>query len=192
MWRDVDEPEPADAGPVVRLLDELRRPLPLEGDQLSTLAGWSFRRFRPGVDDDALLAVNNRAFDWHPDQGGWDAAQLIERMRTEWFRAEDVLVHDGDHGLDGFCWTRLHPATDDEPALGEIFVIATDPARHRRGLGRALAVAGLDHQTRRGATVGSLFVEQDNAPAQRLYASMGFTLHRRRAGHLGPTGDARR
>jgi ribosomal protein S18 acetylase RimI-like enzyme len=39
-----------------------------------------------------------------------------------------------------------------------------------------------------------LYVERDNTPAQRLYESMGFTLHRRQlgytAGGLGPANGA--
>ncbi len=190
MWRGVDEPAAPDLGEPVRELDELRRPLPLEETQTSALGAWVFRPYRPVVDDDGLLAVNNRAFEWHPDQGGWNAAQLAERTDTPWFRADDVLVHEDDDGtIDGFCWTRHHQAERGGPAIGEIFAIATDPAGHRRGLGRALAVAGLELQARRGATVASLYVERDNTPAQRLYASMGFTLHRRQVGHLPAASD---
>ena len=161
-------------------------PLPLEPDQSGQWTGSGFRSYRPGDDDPGLLAVNNRAFSWHADQGGWDAEDLATRTSADWFRPEDLLVHDADDGsgIDGFCWTRFHPPADDSPALGEIFAIATDPDRPRRGLGRALAVAGLEHQTRRGATVATLYVEGDNVPAQRLYESMGFALHRRQVGYV--------
>jgi mycothiol synthase len=191
LWCDAEEPPPAGAGDPARHLDELRRPLPLEPEQSGRWTGSGFRSYRPGDDDAGLLAVNNRAFSWHADQGGWDADDLADRAAADWFRAEDLLVHDADDGsgIDGFCWTRFHPATGDSPALGEIFAIATDPHRPSRGLGRALAVAGLDHQTQRGATVAMLYVERDNVPAQQLYASMGFTLHRRQLGYVtgGPT-----
>ena len=54
------------------------------------------RAFRPGVDDDAWLAVNNRAFAWHPDQSNWTHAHLAEHEAEPWFRADGFLVHDGD------------------------------------------------------------------------------------------------
>ena len=193
VWRDVGHSGDPAPGRAVRYLDELRRPLPLDDAAVAGAGAWTFRPYRPRVDDAGILATNNRAFDWHPDQGGWDEARFAERTAADWFRPEDLLVHEGaDGAVDGFCWTRFHPAEGPEPALGEIHVIATDPRTQQRGLGRALVVAGLEHQVQRGATVAMLFVERDNLPAQRLYASMGFTLHRRRAGHLGPTGDARR
>ena len=46
-----------------------------------------------------------------------------------------------DGRLAGFCWTKVHD--DEEPPLGEIYVIAVDPDFVGRGLGRALTVAGL-------------------------------------------------
>lgn len=189
LWCGADEGPPTGAGDPVRHLDELRRPLPLEPEQSGRSRASGFRSYRPGADDAALLDINNRAFAWHADQGGWDAEDLATRTSADWFRPEDLLVHDADDGsgIDGFCWTRFHPPADDSPALGEIFAIATDPDRPRRGLGRALAVAGLEHQTRRGATVATLYVEGDNVPAQRLYESMGFALHRRQVGYV-PSG----
>lgn len=158
----------------------------MEADLLEAAAGWSFRSFIPGVDDQGLLRVNNLAFDWHPDQGDWDEQRLGEAMAETWFDAEDVIVHDpgGRPGwIDGFCWTRRVPATDSEPTMGEIHVIGTDPGSSGRGLGRALAVAGLAHQTANGAEVATLFVEHGNEAAQRLYASLGFSCHARRGGY---------
>ena len=81
-----------------------------------------------------------------------------------------------DGRLAGFCWTKIHDEHD--PALGEIYVIAVDPDFHGLGLGRALTLAGLEHLTARGVPVGMLYVDADNAPAMKLYDSLGFTVHR--------------
>ena len=59
---------------LTRTLLQLRRPLPVPPTRPGRPpAGGAppLRAFRPGVDDDAWLDVNNRAFAWHPEQSGW-------------------------------------------------------------------------------------------------------------------------
>jgi len=170
---DADEREAAEAGLVlVREVLQLRRPLPAYPPPPLEV-----RAFRPGVDDEAFLEVNNRAFRWHPDQSGWTVEDLHRNEAEDWFDPEGFLLHERDGRLAGFCWTKVHPATDHDPALGEIYVIATDPDFSGIGLGRALTLTGLDHLARRGLTVGMLHVEGTNAVARGLYDSLGFTLH---------------
>jgi len=156
----------------VRRLFQMRCALPLE-ETTDVVT----RPFRPGVDDEAWLEVNNRAFSWHPEQGGWTPAVLAGRMAEPWFDPDGFLLHEEDGRLIGFCWTKVHPASGDDPALGEIYVIAVDPDVVGRGLGRAMTVAGLQHLSERGLTVGMLYVESDNAPAVGLYESLGFHVH---------------
>lgn len=172
----------------VRLLHQMRRSLPLPDELRDATRSITVT---PYVDDDAegLLRVNNRAFAWHPDQGGWDADRLAGRMAEPWFRPEDLLVHHTDGRVDGFCWTKAHPAlpegVDDgpRPAAGEIFVIAADPDTHGTGLGRALTVAGLDHLAAQGLRLGLLYVEADNDAAIALYERLGFRVHHSDAGY---------
>ena len=73
--------------------------------------------------------------------------------------------------MHGFHWTKRHSAT-----LGEVYVVAIDPAAQGRGLGQVAgrawacstcALCGLDEVL--------LYVESDNAPAVRLYEKLGFT-----------------
>ena len=162
---------------LVRLLHQMRRPLPLDHRGRGGDARLPVRSFDPDRDVEGWLRVNNRAFAWHPDQGGWDRARLESRLAEPWVDLDGFLVHDGPAGMVGFCWTRVHPATDTDPAIGEIFVIAADPAHQHAGLGRALTAAGLDHLAGAGLEVGMLYVEATNTPAIRLYERMGFVLH---------------
>jgi len=156
---------------------QLRRVLPVGMDPPTV----AVRAFRPGIDDQQWLAVNRRAFTWHPDQGSWTATDLAQRLAEPWFDAEGFLVHDdGTVGtIDAFCWTKVHPATQDQPAMGEIFVIAVDPDAHGKGLGRAMVLAGLDHLHATGLALSMLYVESDNEAARTLYASLGFQEHER-------------
>jgi mycothiol synthase len=129
----------------------------------------------PGKDDAAWLDVNNRAFSWHPEQGGWTLADLHARLEEPWVDLGGFLVHERDERIVGFCWTKVHP--DADPPLGEIFIIAVDPNYGTHGLGRQLAIAGLEYLAGRGLPVGMLYVEADNAPARKLYDRLGFSTH---------------
>ncbi|HYL53276.1 MAG TPA: mycothiol synthase [Acidimicrobiia bacterium] len=160
-----------------RDLFEMRVPLPL-AEQPQWPAGTEVRPFTAGRDEQAWLDVNNRAFANHAEQGGWVAETLERRMAEPWFDPALFLLAFDAKGLAGFNWMKIHDAHGRDPRLGEIFVIAVDPRMQGSGLGRALAVAGLDAVRRRGVDTGSLFCAADNTGALHLYESLGFTVHR--------------
>jgi mycothiol synthase len=131
-----------------------------------------------GADEDAeLLRVNNAAFAWHPEQGGWTATDISERREEPWFDPDGLFLafDEASDDLLGFHWTKIHNGD-----LGEVYVVGVDPAGQGRGLGRALTVAGLVHLAQR---LGSqeqprvmLYVEADNAAAVKTYDRLGFAV----------------
>jgi len=166
-----------------RELCQLRRPLPV-GEKTDI----EVRPFVPGQDEGAWLEVNNRAFHWHPEQGGWDLETLCNREEQPWFDPAGFLLHERDGKLAAFCWTKVH--ADHQPALGEIYVVAVDPGFRGLGLGRAMVLAGLDHLAGRGLTVAMLYVDSDNAGARRLYQELGFATDHVDRAYVGDVAPA--
>src|SRR5579884_900766 len=171
-----------------RELYQMRVDLPLPADVGGPADPLPTRPFRPGEDDEAWLAVNNRAFSWHPEQGGWDAETLRRRQEEPWFDPAGFLLHEEDGRLAGFCWTKIHP--DTEPPLGEIYVIAVDPDYQGTGLGRRLVVAGLDWLAGRGLRVGMLYVDAGNSGAVALYKTLGFEIEHSDLAYVGDVAEA--
>jgi len=154
-----------------RTLFQMQAQLPIDEDvTIST------RPFRLGVDDEEWLALNNRAFHGHGEQGEWTRSQLQARCGEPWFDPAGFLIHEVDGRMLGFCWTKMH--TDTTPAMGEIYVVASDPTTHGTGLGRQLTLAGLAHIFGQGFATAMLYVDADNAPALRLYQRLGFSVTR--------------
>lgn len=140
--------------------------------------GVAVRTFRPGADDAAFLAVNARAFAWHPEQGRLDAAGLRAEMAESWFDPDGffLAVQVTDAAADtvlGFHWTKIH--REEQPPLGEVYVLGVDPLSPVKHLGTPLTAIGLNYLAARGMPAVLLYVEADNERAVALYRRFGFT-----------------
>ena len=143
-----------------------------------TVLSWteSARRWGNDAVDAAWLAVNNEAFDWHPEQGGWDQARLDQARRASWYDPDGVLLLWGSEGdnadslppLLGFHWTKLAREGDD--------VIGLARKAQGRGLGRALTAKGIQYLASNDVAYVELYVEADNTPAVHAYEALGFTV----------------
>jgi ribosomal-protein-alanine N-acetyltransferase len=76
----------------------------------------------------------------------------------------------------------------------EVLTLAVAPAHHRKGVGLALLIAGLELAEGMGAETAFLEVADDNAAALGLYRRAGFDAVGRRAAYYrraeGPPADA--
>lgn len=134
--------------------------------------GVRVRTFVPGHDEADVIAVNARAFDWHPEQGALTVKDLQTTEQADWFDPDGFfLAIDTEDRLLGFHWTKVHPGN---PPVGEVYVVGVDPDAQGGGLGKALTLAGLHHLHRSGLSEVILYVEADNAPAVAVYGHLGF------------------
>jgi mycothiol synthase len=141
-----------------------------------SLAGASLRAFRPGEDDERWLALNNRIFAAHPENGHWSLDDLRARMAQPWFDPGDMLLLDVESELAGFCWLKIEERAG-EGRVGEIYVIGTAPEHQGRGLGRYLLAHALRRLRERQADVAAIYVDASNGAAVGLYESSGFHYH---------------
>ena len=165
---------------IQRELAFMSRRLDTPPAQPNLVPGIDLRPYRPDVDDEEFLRVNNAAFQGHPENGGWDAAELQRRRDRAWFDPAGLLMAwRGDH-LAGFHWTKWHAHDSDEvPAhepVGEVYVLGVDPSEQSTGLGRMLLRAGLRHLHERGCRKAILYVDTASTAAVALYESEGFVV----------------
>jgi len=163
---------------VAREMWQMRRPLS-DVPGAAVPQGVRIRTYAGPSDDAELLRVNNAAFSWHPEQGGWTEADIAQRRDEAWFDPHGLfLAFDETNGaLLGFHWTKVHA---EEPGLGEVYVMGVDPAAQGRGLGRFLTLVGIGHLARQLAghhdPAVMLYTESDNTAAVKTYESLGFAV----------------
>ncbi|MGO4614087.1 mycothiol synthase [Nocardia sp. 2YAB30] len=159
-----------------RELWQMRRPLATsELPDLVVPDGIVLRTYAGPADDAEVLRVNKAAFDWHPEQGGWTEHDIEVRRAASWFDPKGLFfVADASdpERLLGFHWTKVH--YEENPPVGEVYVVGIDPAAQGRGLGRLLTLAGLRHLRDRGLPEVLLYTEADNTAAVRTYTRLGF------------------
>jgi len=87
-------------------------------------------------------------------------------------RALDLVAvaPDGRFGAYCICW--MDPAN----GVGEFEPVGTRPGFRRRGLAKAVVLEGFQRMKARGAHTALVCFEGDNAPARRLYESVGFAV----------------
>jgi mycothiol synthase len=146
---------------------------------------YPIRTFIPDFDNQAFLSLNNTVFANYPDQGGWSKSDLEVRVNEEWFDEKGFFVCEDKDKLIGFCWTKIHGAHNHShegnevdhghEAIGEIYVLAVDPAYKGKGIGKDLTTTGLNYLKYQGLSSAMLYVGVENKAALNLYRSLSFS-----------------
>jgi ribosomal protein S18 acetylase RimI-like enzyme len=136
-------------------------------------------------DLERLVALFFELLEYHAERsprlalrGGVEAEEQVRRLLTAHLRDGDsrVLVWDEAGDLLGLCIARVlrRPAIFAETERGEIeHLLVRGPSR-RRGIGRALADAGLAWMCDRGIRRAEIQVAAENAGARDFWRALGF------------------
>ncbi|HEX6526906.1 MAG TPA: GNAT family N-acetyltransferase [Streptosporangiaceae bacterium] len=146
------------------------------------------REYAP-PDQEAVIALSLRA--WAPVFASLEQAlgrELFSRLHPDWRQDQEKAVRaaltdpamrvwvaeapDGP-GPIGFVAATLHQ----KRLIGEIHMLAVDPAHQHRGAGAVLTEAATDWLRRSGMRVAMVETGGDpgHAPARRLYQQAGYT-----------------
>jgi ribosomal protein S18 acetylase RimI-like enzyme len=143
---------------------------PFAPDDLQPVVNLSLRAWAPVFASVEQALAGSGVFEQlHPD---WHDTQRWAVLDVCADDAMTVWVAEPDEVVVGFAAVTLH---DGEP-LGQIYMIAVDPDRQRRGVGLALTTHATDWIRRQGMTVALVGTGGDpgHAPARRLYERAGY------------------
>lgn len=135
---------------------------------------YTIRTFNPAADKDLWLALNNKIFTNHPDQGNWALADLENRMAENWFDPAGFFLATKGNEIVGFVWTKIHQDLVNQDPVGELYVVGVDPDHAHQGIGRAVSVAAINYLITKGLKCSMLYVDADNEKGLGLYTSLGF------------------
>ena len=143
---------------------------------------FEIRTFLPGLDNEEWLALNNKVFENHPEQGAWSLKDLQTRLAESWFDPAGFFVATQNNKLIGFTWTKIHGGHShrhddqteqhDHDPIGEIYIPAV--ATSGTVLGKVLTQTALAYLKANGLITAMLYVDSDNELALNLYKSLGF------------------
>jgi mycothiol synthase len=153
---------------ILKIHRSLNEPLPTSKHE------YAIRTFNPAKDKNSWLALNNKIFTNHPDQGNWALADLENRMAENWFDPEGFFLAVKDDEIVGFVWTKIHQDLVNQDAVGELYVVGVDPDHAHQGIGRAISVTAINYLIEKGLKRSMLYVDADNEKGLALYTSLGF------------------
>ena len=145
--------------------------------------GYRMRALRGPEEFEARVALHRAAF----PTSRLTTAKYERLLTVPHYRLEDDLVVEAPDGsLAAYALTWW----DQDGRVGELEPVGTHPDHQRRGLSRAVVAAAVERLHGRGATLVQVYSDAAEAPAEALYASVGFqhhATHRRYAAATGAT-----
>ncbi len=140
--------------------------------------GFSFRKYGLPGDAATLARIQNAAFG-----GSWGFSpntpeEISYRVGMSITSPEGIIFLCQGEQVSGYNWTLLLGRKS--APVGVISMIGIDPEFRQRRLGRPLLHAGLEYLVSQGVAFVQLEVDKANAPATRLYDSVGFREMRQR------------
>ena len=103
--------------------------------------------------------------------------QRLAMMREPMYQPElDLVTTAPDGSIAAFCVCSVDGAANErlDRSEGEIGVVGTRPEFQRRGLGRAMVLAGMSALRQQGLEIATMGVLSSNRAALRTYRSLGF------------------
>jgi ribosomal protein S18 acetylase RimI-like enzyme len=136
-------------------------------------------------DLERLVALFSTLLDYHSERAprlalraGVEAEGQVRHLLAARLRDADsrVLVWDEDGALSGLCIARVleRPAIFAETERGEIEHLLVRGSSRRRGVGRALAEAGLAWMGERGIRRAEIQVAVENGDGRAFWCALGF------------------
>jgi len=144
--------------------------IPYSAEHREPLLALSLRAWEPVF---RLLKPAVSAFvyeSFYPE--GWRSRQTDDLRATLDGEPENIDVALIDNSPAGWVCTRLHS----EDSMGEVYILAVDPAHQGKGLGRALMQRSIIRARSRGMRMLMVETGDDpgHAPARQLYERSGF------------------
>ena len=121
-----------------------------------------------------LTNLQNESFKAHFGFSPNTVDEIKARLLAPGARIDDVvLIHDSGERLVAYCWTQTYERAGSK--RGRIGMTGVLPDARGQGLGRAIAEWGFNHLLGQGIDAIELDVDSTNAPAIKIYSSLGFT-----------------
>lgn len=135
-------------------------------------AGYSFRDFKLGVDEERLTDLQNAVFG-----GTWGfcpntVEEITARVRLERTEPEGIIFVLDDELPVAYCWTSR--AKNEFGSIGYISMTGARSEYRGKGIGTAAIAAGMDYLESRAVDRIELEVAAENVVARDLYVNLGF------------------